>query len=215
MTIVVYRSIPTSNRNDSQRPAIIDKVVYRSIPTSNRNVYAWYRQRRSLYIVLFLHQTATLKSRYIGTFLLYIVLFLHQTATCASLTLNSVRLYIVLFLHQTATLRLGTLRIVVLYIVLFLHQTATRTFARHCQNCCISFYSYIKPQQFSRVQCDPQVVYRSIPTSNRNISTAHVLFLRVVYRSIPTSNRNMVDGFFIAHFVVYRSIPTSNRNLIL
>ena len=56
---VVYRSIPTSNRNDSWSLRVRLKVVYRSIPTSNRNERSGRSQIRKLYIVLFLHQTAT------------------------------------------------------------------------------------------------------------------------------------------------------------
>ena len=55
---------------------------------------------------------------------------------------------------------------------------------------CISFYSYIKPQQFIGHTDNTCVVYRSIPTSNRNLSHGHNSVLMVVYRSIPTSNRN-------------------------
>ena len=36
------------------------------------------------------------------------------------------------------------------------------------------------------------VVYRSIPTSNRNYPVEMLHELGVVYRSIPTSNRNMM-----------------------
>ena len=37
----------------------------------------------------------------------------------------------------------------------------------------------------------------------------------VVYRSIPTSNRNTMVWLEKSKQVVYRSIPTSNRNFIL
>ena len=99
---VVYRSIPTSNRNVHclyHRPCT---VVYRSIPTSNRNAARPPAPLHLLYIVLFLHQTATVDIREYGVF--------------------------------------G----------------------------CISFYSYIKPQHLSFAFCSASVVYRSIPTSNRN-----------------------------------------------
>ena len=56
------------------------------------------------------------------------------------------------------------------------------------------------------------VVYRSIPTSNRNFAGVAVVEAEVVYRSIPTSNRNYVVESYIDGRVVYRSIPTSNRN---
>ena len=100
--------------------------------------------------------------------MLYIVLFLHQTATRISrsrLTSCCISFYsyikpqqgkmrchfrIVVY-RSIPTSNRNILNVdiynVMLYIVLFLHQTATQTFVRHCQNCCISFYSYIKPQQ--------------------------------------------------------------------
>ena len=58
-------------------------VVYRSIPTSNRNRTLPMHFPVQLYIVLFLHQTATNDKLYIPPISLYIVLFLHQTATMA------------------------------------------------------------------------------------------------------------------------------------
>ena len=101
--------------------------------------------------------------------MLYIVLFLHQTATSAHIIQCTLPLYIVLFLHQTATFNLRLRSRIGLYIVLFLHQTATR----------------VAPLVQSR-----SVVYRSIPTSNRNLSLNGGANFIVVYRSIPTSNRN-------------------------
>ena len=77
---------------------------------------------------------------------------------------------------------------------------------------CISFYSYIKPQLDLRQPHQRLVVYRSIPTSNRNIRAAFALDKLVVYRSIPTSNRNHTRLRKRTKQVVYRSIPTSNRN---
>ena len=100
---VVYRSIPTSNRNKSFAFMVDGLVVYRSIPTSNRNDAVKLLRLSQLYIVLFLHQTATLIPLYQKRGMLYIVLFLHQTATSSYKCLPSL--------------------------------------------CCISFYSYIKPQR--------------------------------------------------------------------
>ena len=57
-----------------------------------------------LYIVLFLHQTATVSPLWTSQAKLYIVLFLHQTATTVHTYIGQDGLYIVLFLHQTATL---------------------------------------------------------------------------------------------------------------
>ena len=55
-----------------------------------------------------------------------------------------------------------------LYIVLFLHQTTTYSQVAHPDAGCISYYSYIKPQHFSREAWEDFVVYRTIPTSNHN-----------------------------------------------
>ena len=100
--MVVYRSIPTSNRNALAQLGPVHNVVYRSIPTSNRNQCRLYQFYTELYIVLFLHQTATNPA------------------------------------------------------------TGVR------DDRCISFYSYIKPQPRRYPRLSPHVVYRSIPTSNRN-----------------------------------------------
>ena len=143
---VVYRSIPTSNRNHHAQHLCVALVVYRSIPTSNRNPQRKKQLRRKLYIVLFLHQTATQ-------------------------------------------------HVILLYWF-----------------CCISFYSYIKPQLSWLFLFCAGVVYRSIPTSNRNHDSSSLIRLQVVYRSIPTSNRNLQGAEHVPTLVVYRSIPTSNRN---
>ena len=55
-----------------------------------------------------------------------------------------------------------------LYIVLFLHQTTTLLVTTECQLCCISYYSYIKPQRSRLSVALRTVVYRTIPTSNHN-----------------------------------------------
>ena len=168
--IVVYRTIPTSNHNQSKiyahtielyivlflhqtttvgvirdilascisyysyiKPQLVitrqdsGTVVYRTIPTSNHNC----RQSRPLCL------------------LLYIVLFLHQTTTLLRFCNNRFQLYIVLFLHQTTTSKLMHLVMMLLYIVLFLHQTTTSNTQDSLSLCCISYYSYIKPQRSS------------------------------------------------------------------
>ena len=128
-----------------------------------------------LYIVLFLHQTTTLLSLYPHPAQLYIVLFLHQTTTPWGLAQSLVRLYIVLFLHQTTTPNEHYRINPRLYIVLFLHQTTT--IRRNCRvnNCCISYYSYIKPQPSGKKIAINAVVYRTIPTSNHNSFINHPL----------------------------------------
>ena len=55
----VYPYIPTSNRNKpiSVEPKAL--AVYPYIPTSNRNMLRYYVNSPLLYILIFLHQTAT------------------------------------------------------------------------------------------------------------------------------------------------------------
>ena len=123
-------------------------------------------------------------------------------------------LYIVLFLHQTTTDGDIYQEWEGLYIVLFLHQTTTRSHQESYHYCCISYYSYIKPQ---RIRCHAAVcpvVYRTIPTSNHNLWGRGRFYRHVVYRTIPTSNHNNTINSDSSTSVVYRTIPTSNHNLV-
>ena len=121
-------------------------VVYRSIPTSNRNFLTY---------------------RYHGD-VLYIVLFLHQTATILPFTTE-------------------VLRCISFYSYIKPQRDEVSCYSRRG---CISFYSYIKPQRYEAQAVTELVVYRSIPTSNRNSALRVESTNFVVYRSIPTSNRN-------------------------
>ena len=83
------------------------------------------------------------------------------------LKVNS-KLYIFWFLHQTTT-RLGLDSYAcLLYIFWFLHQTTTLLIRMMINICCISFDSYIKPQQKLHCWERYDVVYLLIPTSNHN-----------------------------------------------
>ena len=57
-------------------------------------------------------------------------------------------------------------------------------------NCCISIYSYIKPQLMGALYIDGLVVYLYIPTSNHNLGMRMMPASSVVYLYIPTSNHN-------------------------
>ena len=99
-----------------------------------------------------------------------------------------------------------------LYIVLFLHQTTTFSGTVEFMYCCISYYSYIKPQLQQVATLLRAVVYRTIPTSNHNLLVSLVFQISVVYRTIPTSNHNHRAIYADSCKVVYRTIPTSNHN---
>ena len=57
---VVYHYNPTSNRNESAIWYFTTKVVYHYNPTSNRNSAMCVAASAVLYIIIILHQTATL-----------------------------------------------------------------------------------------------------------------------------------------------------------
>ncbi len=123
-------------------------AVYPYIPTSNRNVLRLQRYNVLLYILIFLHQTATailhLYSRK-GCISLYSYIkpqpkwsagaadgavypyIPTSNRNCYRLTVMRYGLYILIFLHQTATCPTHTQWPPMLYILIFLHQTATRT----------------------------------------------------------------------------------------
>ena len=99
-------------------------------------------------------------------------------------------LYIFWFLHQTTTHELSYTFDRKLYIFWFLHQTTTEGRARTLKYRCISFDSYIKPQQCHIIEIEILVVYLLIPTSNHNLVAFVLEEVLVVYLLIPTSNHN-------------------------
>ena len=145
--------------------------------------------------------------------LLYIFWFLHQTTTIECTTflplccisfdsyikpqLLSVRLFFrcVVYLliptsnhNQLANLIADTK----LYIFWFLHQTTTWGLQVSWRGRCISFDSYIKPQQKTENNKWSHVVYLLIPTSNHNSRLLCNCETEVVYLLIPTSNHNII-----------------------
>ena len=87
-------------------------------------------------------------------------LFLLQT--------KKMQLYIFIFLHQTTTDEEDDVWTQELYIFIFLHQTTTVRPSLCYPICCISLYSYIKPQRVRSSSAHLLVVYLYIPTSNHN-----------------------------------------------
>ena len=165
-------------------------VVYHLVPTSNHNNEVSHQFILQLYIILFLHQTTTVRLGSPHSPALYIILFLHQTTTVYWTTTNELALYIILFLHQTTTGGLGILNGLSLYIILFLHQTTTSNILCSLLFRCISSCSYIKPQPLGATENQEYVVYHLVPTSNHNqyLNPAHQTY--VVYHLVPTSNHN-------------------------
>ena len=165
------------------------RVVYLYIPTSNHN---WTPDKvfsYQLYIFIFLHQTTTSYTfYYLVTRCISLYSYIkpqqygkntQRPHCCISLYsyikpqlhyfthhyFKVVYLYIPTSNHNSRlyqTLTRG------LYIFIFLHQTTTGCRTISTPYCCISLYSYIKPQLslfFIFLFC---VVYLYIPTSNHN-----------------------------------------------
>ena len=62
-TVVVYHLVPTSNHNCQPQHFAALSVVYHLVPTSNHNLRTLLIFRCTLFIILFLHQTTTSRSR--------------------------------------------------------------------------------------------------------------------------------------------------------
>ena len=111
---------------------------------------------------------------------LYILIFLHQTATLSLSNRVAIRLYILIFLHQTAT-QIDKARSDIGCISLYSYIKPQLKFSvRSHLPSCISLYSYIKPQQRSSSSVMSVVVYPYIPTSNRN-PRPRLLYLVALY----------------------------------
>ena len=116
-------------------------------------------------------------------------------------------------LHQTATTVDDSLVTAALYILIFLHQTATGCHGTASCMCCISLYSYIKPQPYDSASRPRSAVYPYIP---HQTATTRVLSIKndgciSLYSYIkPQQFRSQVA----AHLAVYPYIPTSNRNIL-
>ena len=121
-------------------------VVYRTIPTSNHNVLAIIFISRSLYIVLFLHQTTTNGYGYLFKW------------CCIS--------YYSYIKPQLRSVDGESVPSCISYYSYIKPQPDTTS--NDGSGGCISYYSYIKPQLCLPFFCSSSVVYRTIPTSNHN-----------------------------------------------
>ena len=123
-----------------------------------------------MYIFWFLHQTTTNSPSAQRKRLLYIFWFLHQTTTIICYIVILYQLYIFWFLHQTTTLQQ--------YLLQSMHCISFDSYIKPQQGffCsfkvadCISFDSYIKPQPAFYRPAHFCIVYLLIPTSNHNHS---------------------------------------------
>ena len=124
-------------------------VVYHLVPTSNHNLSSALSDALSLFIILFLHQTTTMKTSFDLSPRLFIILFLHQTTTLAHRTWRPHRClsscsYIkpqLCLVQKSHFLRcLSSCS----YIKPQPHNSHS-----YGLDCCLSSCSYIKPQQLA------------------------------------------------------------------
>ena len=123
------------------------KVVYLLIPTSNHNWWIWL------------------------SIISWVVYLLIPTSNHNHAGLSKTDWRVVYLLIPTSNHNLGlaTSIFASLYIFWFLHQTTTKIERLETDKSCISFDSYIKPQQFISPHGTASVVYLLIPTSNHNL----------------------------------------------
>ena len=166
-------------------------VVYLLIPTSNHNWINTYITFGLLYIFWFLHQTTTFvlnKDVPIGciSFDSYI-----KPQPCI---LRIWRGKVVYLLIPTSNHNLSHALwfYAMLYIFWFLHQTTTDYGNSAAVLRCISFDSYIKPQQSTCRAPERLVVYLLIPTSNHNyfefVFRNYLLYIFWFLHQTTTSN---------------------------
>ena len=159
---------------------IVWRVVYLLIPTSNHN--SLHRVNKTNVVVYLLIPTSNhnLTAFSLAEYTLYIFWFLHQTTTEGESNPLRCALYIFWFLHQTTT-----------YEYIFISLQGCISFDSYIKPQqpqltesglvrCISFDSYIKPQLLKKLCFVTFVVYLLIPTSNHNPSSSS-LFLLTLY----------------------------------
>ena len=185
-----------------------------------------------LYIFRFLHQTTTFWNVSLAiasciSFVSYIKPQLFATE------FNNIPVVYLSFPTSNHNLRCKDNKLFVLYIFRFLHQTTTNLSVLYCMFCCISFVSYIKPQQLAYPCCKDGVVYLSFPTSNHNTqplasapmvlyifrflhqtTTLHLFLLAVCgcISFVSYIKPQLCPFPLVASAVVYLSFPTSNHN---
>ena len=103
-----------------------------------------------------------------------------------------------------------------LYIVLFLHQTTTMELTGCNHIGCISYYSYIKPQQYlaQLLICISCISYYSY--IKPQLDWYKRMGYEVVYRTIPTSNHNTPLSFTVRvglYIVLFLHQTTTIKNM--
>ena len=174
-------------------------VVYHLVPTSNHNLFPSVITILQLFIILFLHQTTTMRLFFAFFVLLFIILFLHQTTTGMNLlALRFSCLSSCSYIKPQRSMRYHSTRVG-----------------------CLSSCSYIKPQHREKRQISMNVVYHLVPTSNHNTIPRIILQVPVVYHLVPTSNHNSIlfnkyDGklfiiLFLHQTTTYSRKSTDNQ----
>ena len=102
-------------------------------------------------------------------------------------------LYIFIFLHQTTTQHRCPQMSDQLYIFIFLHQTTTLLPTKKLLSCCISLYSYTKPQPTICSTLALQSCISLYSYTKPQLSYTTPAFHCVVYLYIPTPNHNLVS----------------------
>ena len=103
-----------------------------------------------------------------------------------------------------------------LYIFIFLHQTTTHIRLTLFDGCCISLYSYIKPQPYRAFTIPYLVVYLYIPTSNHNASCSLAchcwLYIFIFLHQTTTTTTSLYQPTVLYIFIFLHQTTTAGLN---
>ena len=234
--LAVYPYIPTSNRNWKTLLISLRIAVYPYIPTSNRNHIPFGMTTGLLYILIFLHQTATAivqPLNFICCISLYSYIKPQRHRDCGRSCQSCISLYSYIKPQLDGFQPLPPIAVYpyiptsnrnnggkcphapVLYILIFLHQTATRSAGQHVGS---ELYILIFLHQTAteigvgrhHLRCISLYSYIK-PQLKHSLRSER----DAVYPYIPTSNRNSFTGryipFWLYILIFLHQTATCNR----
>ena len=148
--------------------------------------------------------------------MLFIILFLHQTTTLRTFSSIIRQLFIILFLHQTTTRNIDYFSSTSCLSSCSYIKPQLISDAERKNNGCLSSCSYIKPQPSTETASLGSVVYHLVPTSNHNSLFSYFFTPFVVYHLVPTSNHNCIYFvlFYFKLFIILFLHQTTTKTFI-
>ena len=166
------------------------RVVSSYHPTSNRNDDVSSLPAGTLYLLIILHQTATMRcaSRWTGA--LYLLIILHQTATNQSLVFDFIGcIFLSSYIKPQPHDPYRAYAVSCIFLSSYIKPQLFGPF-RSPSSRCIFLSSYIKPQPVAPLAASERVVSSYHPTSNRNslplLANQAELYLLIILHQTAT-----------------------------